>query len=241
MTTLRKTEAFRQDRSLSQLRADSLDRRAPLRGQIYTLVRRLIVTGALRSGEPVGEIAIAERLGVSRTPVREAVKRLSDEGLIDVYAQSGTFVSQVSAKAIEEAFIIRTALELESVARAAPLMDGRHAENLRAIMNRHEDRLADNRFADAIDADDDFHRYIAGINQMAMLWRAVDISKAHMDRGRLMMLPKPGQAAQTLKHHAAIFRALVARDSVAATQAMRKHLTVTQRDILHHVAAEGGA
>ena len=224
---------------LADLNGDLLDRRAPLRGQIYGIVRRLIVTGRLRPGDAVSEPLIAMRLGVSRTPVREAVKRLSDEGLIDVFAQSGTFVTEISRRAIEEAFVIRAALELESVARAARQMDARHAASLTGIMRRHEDNLADGRFADAIDADDEFHRYIAEINQMRMLWRAVDISKAHMDRGRMLVLPEPGKAAQTLRQHARILDALIARDVEESVEAMRSHLGVTRDNILDRLAEDG--
>ncbi len=224
---------------LTELRGELLDRRAPLRGQIYAIVRRLIVTGRLRPGDVVSEPLIAKRLGVSRTPVREAVKRLSDEGLIDVYAQSGTFVTDISLQAIEEAFVIRAALELESVARAVPRMDARHAANLTEIMRRHEENLAGNQFADAIDADDEFHRYIAEINQMRMLWRAVDISKAHMDRGRLLVLPRPGQGALTLEQHARILDALIARDVEEAVEAMRSHLGITLANILEQVGEDG--
>ncbi len=226
---------------LAELRGDLLDRRAPLRGQIYSIVRRLIVTGRLRPGDVVSEPLIANRLGVSRTPVREAVKRLSDEGLIDVYAQSGTFVTDISRNAIEEAFVIRAALELESVARAARRMDARHAANLTEIMRRHEENLAENQYADAIDADDEFHRYIAEINQMRMLWRAVDISKAHMDRGRLLVLPRPGKGEETLLQHGRILEALIARDVEEATEAMRSHLGVTRDNILEQLGDNGPA
>ncbi|MFV0369656.1 MAG: GntR family transcriptional regulator [Hyphomicrobiaceae bacterium] len=225
--------------ALAEICGEMLDRSIPLRVQISSIVRRLIVTGRLKPGDTVNEPQIAKRLGVSRTPVREAVKRLSDEGLIDVFAQSGTFVTEISRQAIEEAFVIRTALELESVARAAPLMDARHTANLREIMRRHEERLANNQFADAIDADDEFHRYIAEVNNMKLLWRAVDISKAHMDRGRLLVLPQPGQGQITLRQHKAILNALIRRDTAGATEAMRAHLAVTLETMLGELTGAG--
>ena len=110
---------------LLQLQLVNLDRKSPLREQIYQLIRTLIIIGQLGPGRPVNEVEIAEQLGVSRTPVREAVKRLSDEGLINVYAQNGTFVAGISREALEEAYIIRNALELESVRRAAARIDAR--------------------------------------------------------------------------------------------------------------------
>lgn len=228
----------RRDDTYFALSGAMIDRALSLRGQIYTLVRRLIITGALKAGEPINEIAIADRLGVSRTPVREAVKRLSDEGLVEVFAQSGTFVAQIGREAIEEAFVIRSALEVESVTRAAKRMNDVHARNLRSIIQRHEDLLAEERFIDAIESDDAFHRYIADINQLHMLWRTVDICKAQIDRGRLLVLPKPGQGKLTLNQHKAILVALEKHDSRKAARAMRDHLDATLENILKHTILE---
>ncbi|MDQ0391971.1 GntR family transcriptional regulator [Labrys monachus] len=216
-----------------QLQGVSLDRRAPLRDQIYQLVRSLIIIGQLRPGQPVNEIEIAEQLGVSRTPVREAVKRISDEGLINVFAQNGTFVTEISRKALEEAYIIRNALEMESVRRAAGQMTTReHEEALEDIIALHETAIMRRRFADAIRLDDQFHRYIAEINGLSMLWRAVDISKAQMDRGRYRALPSPGSGETTILQHRNILAALHAQDPQQAMEAMRLHLDTSLRNTL---------
>jgi len=104
------------------LQGVTLNRAIPLRDQIYLLVRKAIVTGKISPGSPINEVEIATRLGISRTPVREAVKKASDEGLVDVFAQNGTFVADISRKQVEEAYIIRIALELESIRRAASVI-----------------------------------------------------------------------------------------------------------------------
>ena len=96
-----------------------LDRSRPMRDQIYPLVRRMILTGAIKPGEVIDEKAIAAQLNVSRTPVREAVKKLSDENLVEVVAQSGTRAARIARDEIAEAFLIRRALESESAAQAA--------------------------------------------------------------------------------------------------------------------------
>lgn len=210
----------------------SLDRRLPLRDQIYDVVRQRIVMGELKPGQAINEIEIARHLGVSRTPVREAVKRISDEGLIEVFAQNGTFVTAISRAALEEAYIIRSALELESVRRAAPRMTAQHEEALEDIVSLHETAINRRRFADAIHLDDRFHRYIAEINGLNKLWRVVDISKAEMDRGRYLAIPRPGSGDSTIKQHRAVLDALRARKPAAAAQAMREHLDLSLRNIL---------
>jgi DNA-binding GntR family transcriptional regulator len=214
----------------------NLNRTLPLRDQIYQYVRGLIVSGQLRPGEAINEVAIAEQLGVSRTPVREAVKRISDEGLVNVFAQTGTFVAPISLKELEEAYVIRSALEMESAKRAASKLTPAHAELLEDNIAAHELAISRAKYAEAIRLDDVFHRTIAEINDFQMLWRAVDISKAQMDRGRYMSLPKPGYGEITIQQHRLILKALQRHDGAAAATAMREHLNTSLRNALEVAA-----
>jgi DNA-binding GntR family transcriptional regulator len=202
----------------------TLNRALPLRDQIYALVRRAIVTGKLAPGALVNEIEIADKLGISRTPVREAVKKVSDEGLIEVRAQAGTFVSAISRKQVREAYIIRIALELESVRHAAEIVTDAQIQHLHDLVDIHETMVRRSRFHDAIVCDDDFHRAIAEVSGFSMLWKVVDMTKAQMDRCRLLSLPSPGAGKKTIAQHRAIVRALAAHDSETAEQAIRTHL-----------------
>jgi DNA-binding GntR family transcriptional regulator len=215
-----------------QLQLLNLDRKSPLRDQIYQIIRTLVIIGQLRPGQPVNEVEIAEQLGVSRTPVREAVKRLSDEGLINVYAQLGTFVADISRRALEEAYIIRNALELESVRRAGEKTTKAHVEALDDIIRAHQVAINRKRYADAIRLDDQFHRTIAEINGLSMLWRAVDISKAQMDRGRHLSIPQPGWGDVTIAQHRAVTRALGDHNTESAVEAMRQHLDTSLQNTL---------
>lgn len=211
---------------LSTLR---LDRSRPLRDQIYPLVRGLILTGIIRPGEIIDEKAIAAQLEVSRTPVREAVKRLSDEHLVDVVAQSGTRASRMDRKAIEESFLIRRALEMESAAQAATHMSQEHADRLHDILARHERAVEKRQFVEAIARDDEFHHAITEISDLPRLWSAIEISKAQLDRCRHMMLPRAGQAEATLEQHREIIRGLNSRDPAKAAAAMKAHLDAAWR------------
>ena len=210
----------------------TITRNMPLRDQIYQLVRRAIVTGRLAPGSPVNEIEIAERLGTSRTPVREAVKRVEDEGLIDVRAQAGTFVTRISRRQVQEAYIIRIALERESVRHAAQTITADEVQRLRDIIDLHALAVKRSRFEDAIDHDDAFHRVIAEVNGYSMLWRVVDITKAQMDRCRLLSLPSPGAGETTIEQHGAIVDALEAHDLEAAERAIKEHLETSLSNTL---------
>lgn len=214
----------------------NLNRTLPLRDQIYQYIRGLIVSGQLRPGESINEVAIAEQLGVSRTPVREAVKRISDEGLVNVFAQTGTFVAKISLKELEEAYVIRNALEMESARRAAAKLTAAHSELLEDNIVAHELAISRKKFGEAIRLDDVFHRTIAEINDFQMLWRAVDISKAQMDRGRYMSIPKPGYGEITIQQHRLILKALQRHDGAAAAAAMREHLNTSLRNALEVAA-----
>jgi DNA-binding GntR family transcriptional regulator len=214
------------------LNASTLNRALPLRAQIYNKVRNMIVVGRLKPGEIINEAAIAEALGVSRTPVREAVKRISDEGLVTILAQTGTYVAPISRADIEEAYVIRRALEMESTRRAAAKMTSQAAELLEDNMVAHRLAILRGRYAMAIQHDDDFHRSIAEICGMPMIWRAVDISKAQMDRGRYLAIPKPGYGEETIEQHKAILDALKRHDAEDAAQAMENHLETSFRNTL---------
>ena len=201
-----------------------LDRRQPLREQIYGLVRGLILTGKIGPGEVIDEKEIASLLKISRTPVREAVKKLSDEHLVDVIAQSGTKASLIDPHEVEQAYLIRRALEMESAAQAASRMTDDHADALSDLLLIHARMIERKDYEEAIATDDRFHRSIAEISDLPRLWRAVEISKAQLDRCRYMMLPRAGEAEATLEHHREIIRALMSRDPERARLAMGAHL-----------------
>jgi GntR family transcriptional regulator, rspAB operon transcriptional repressor len=181
------------------LSAVRLDRSRPLREQIYPMVRSLLLTGAIKPGEVIDEKAIAAQLHVSRTPVREAVKRLSDEHLIDVVAQSATRAAKIDAKEIEESFLIRRALEMESAAQAAAHMNQDHADRLHDILMMHARAVERKHFIEAIARDDEFHRYISEISDLPRLWSTIEISKAQLDRCRHLMLPRAGRSRENAR------------------------------------------
>lgn len=231
-----KTDATDNPNVLTELlHGASLDRAVPLRDQIYTLVRKAIVTGKLAPGAPINEVAIAAELGISRTPVREAVKKVSDEGLVRVLAQNGTFVADIQRKQVEEAYIIRIALELESIRRAAEVISPSQIQDLEDIVGAHETAFKRARYDAAILRDDDFHRTIAEVNDFAMLWKVVDISKAQMDRCRLLTLPSPGAGHQTIAQHRTILDALARNDPEASMSALKTHLDTSLQTTLAYL------
>ena len=221
------------------------DGRLPVRGrplvpQVYALLRRAIVRGELAPGDPIDERRVAARLGVSRTPVREAVRRLVDERLVVVVAQSSTRTAPLDRALIEESRLIRRALEMESAAQAAPRMNAKHAARLRAAIAEQRACIREGRYGDAIDADDRFHHAIAAVSGLERLWRTIEIEKAHVDRCRHRMVPLPGEAQATLVQHRRILEVLRGGDPVRAREAMRAHLDAAWRSARRMLDLEGG-
>jgi GntR family transcriptional regulator, rspAB operon transcriptional repressor len=217
-----------------------LDRKQPLRDQVYSLLRQRIVTGAIQPGDNIDDKDIAAQFGVSRTPVREAIKKLSDEHLVEVVAQSGTRAARIDLHELEQAYLIRRALEMESAAQAATRFNKEHLNVLNNIFDSHSAAIDRKNYVEAISADDQFHRYIASISNLPRLWLTIEISKAQLDRCRHMMVPRDGEADATLKAHRQVIKALTSGDSESARTAMGNHLDAamkTTRKVLH---AEAG-
>jgi len=195
--------------------------------QIYEWLRNRILVGSIKPGELIDEKSITARFGVSRTPVREAVNRLKDEHLVDIVAQSATRASQLNPNSIREAFLIRRALEMESAAQAATVMSQIHADSLADIIEKHIRTLDKKEYAKAIEVDDEFHRYIAEMSGLNRLWRTIEISKAQLDRCRHIMLPRIGEAENTIEHHRRILRALNTGNAEKSRAAMQEHLDIS--------------
>ena len=100
-----------------------IDRKLPVADQLYRIIRQQIVELALAPGAPISDSAIGFAAGISRTPTREAIKRLEDENLIVVYPSQGSFITKISVPRVEEAIFLREMLEPEVAARCARLPD----------------------------------------------------------------------------------------------------------------------
>jgi len=200
-----------------------MQNRAPQKAdQVYELLRRSIIMLELGPGEPVVEKNICAELSISRTPVREAVQRLADEGLVNVIPHSGTYVSDVSFDVAEEGFVIRRALEIESVRRAAASERG--AKDLDAIIHQMRALVTSGQLHRYLDADDAFHAAVAGMSGMPRIWKFITLAKVHLDRMRQISAPVPGHLAMVTEQHAAIAAAIAAGKADQAELAMRIHL-----------------
>jgi DNA-binding GntR family transcriptional regulator len=201
------------------------------RSVIYAKLRAQIISLERCPGDPIAESQIASDYGVSRTPVREAVLRLADEGLIEIFPQSGTIVARIPLASLPEAIVIRKALEQTSVQSAAERATRSQAVAISAILERQrEAKRANDRDAFHL-ADESFHAAIAEASGYPGIWKLVSQVKVHVDRYRRLTLPQRGRMERVIGEHARILAGIEAGDAAGAVAAMAAHLDGLAADI----------
>lgn len=184
-----------------------------------------------KPGAQLNELDIAASHGVSRTPVREAFLRLSDEGLIDIVSKSGTYVSRIPLADLPEAILIRSALEQLTVRAAVQRGTKSQLIELAAILARsREAEAAGDR--DAFHRSDEmFHEAIAVAGGLRGVWALVKQVKTQVDRFRRLTLPIEGRMAMVIAEHSRILKAIDARDADRAVAAMKRHIDGLRRGL----------
>ncbi|ALJ39238.1 GntR family transcriptional regulator [Azospirillum brasilense] len=195
---------------------------------IYRDLRNEIVSLRRKPGEPVAEKVIAQDYGVSRTPVREAVLRLADEGLIEIFPQSGTFVSRIPLGALPEAIAIRKALEEATVRYAAKRATRSQIAKLRANLELQREMEAAQNFEGFHQADETFHALLAETAGYPGFWNLTQQVKVQVDRYRLLTLPVLGRVPDVIAEHSVIIEAIANNDPEAAAKAIDLHLDYLQ-------------
>lgn len=198
---------------------------------IAAALRDDIVGMVLLPRTPLRDVVLCERFGTSRTPVREALIRLGEEGLVDILPQSGTFVSRIPVDAIPEAVLVRQALEGVTVESAAARRGDAAASRLDAVLDLQRACATRGDTRAFHDADEGFHEAIALLAGQPNIWRLLRQVKVQLDRARRLTLPALGRMDQVIAEHAAIRDAVVAGDAAAARRAMTVHLGVVVPDV----------
>ncbi len=214
-----------------KIASERLDRDRQAAPQVFERLREMIVSLALPPGAPLSRAALAEQFGLSSTPIRDALMRLHEEGLVEVFPQHATVVSRIDVKLAEQAHFLRQALELEIVrmlaaAREDPLVDELiDGLNGTIALQQHFAKAGD--FAKFMAADNDFHRQLYAASGKHELWALVRSRSGHIDRLRRLHLPTPGKAQDIVRHHRMIVKAIDAGQPDDAQRHLRKHLSGT--------------
>lgn len=203
--------------------------RLSVRDQTLQTLRRRIISLQLPPGEPLSENELAQEMGVSRTPVRESLILLREEGLVQVFPQIGSFVSLVDLNRVSEAQFVREAIECASL-RDLPLESAGIA-GLREILQAQTDADSRADVEEFFRLDEDFHRELLRLAGHESAWAAVNSAKAHLDRARRMSLLDTRPVATLIAQHTAVVDALEANNLDGADSCLRLHLRAVFEDV----------
>jgi DNA-binding GntR family transcriptional regulator len=195
-----------------------------LSNRTYLTLREAILGLTYRPGDMLRKAEICARLGVSRSPVAEAILRLAGEGLVDVIPQAGTYVARFSMDEIREGAFLREAIELAAVEAVAPVITEAQLVALRRNFRIQEALVADGDFAGFYKLDAEMHEMILSFTGFRKIGQVASSAWVHVNRARQLVLPVPGRITETLDEHRAILATLEARDAGRARAAMRHHL-----------------
>lgn len=212
---------------MSSLPKFRLDRTRLATPQVLEHLRGAIMALDLAPGTMLARQELAEQFGVSQTPVREALMRLNEEGLVDVFPQHATLVSRIDIGAARQAHFLRRAIELELVRELAERTPDGLVARLRQQIALQAELAQARQYSEFVAADRAFHRLLYEAGGMAQLWDLVGRVSGHVDRLRRLHLPTAGKTTSILRDHRAIVAGIAAGDPPAAQAALRTHLSGT--------------
>ena len=203
-----------------------IDRKRRIMPQVYDLLHEAIVSLWFKPGQPLKERAIYQQLQISRTPVREAFLRLSEEEFLTILPQAGTYVSRICVRDLEESQFIRESLELGSVRWAVRNFTPELSNALEDLLEqqfkcvRQEDREQLWRL------DEQFHKTIAEFKHTSQVWKITKNAKAHMDRAVRLAYPWIEQITTITDQHHGLVKLMQQGDVAGVEELMRKHLNM---------------
>jgi len=204
--------------------------------RVYRELRRRIREMQLRPGSRLRKNEIAAERGMSLAPVNEAIARLAQEGLVDVFPQSGSFVALIRPEDVRDSMLIRTGLEVEAIRRATQTADKEFLARLDENLEAQSVAVKENDMVRLDNLDEAFHSTIFREVNSPRAQRLLDATRAILDRSRFHALPEAGRPKATLAEHRRIVDAIRTRDVELAGAAMRVHLTIVAQAIERDIA-----
>ncbi|MPZ63359.1 MAG: FCD domain-containing protein [Propionibacteriales bacterium] len=214
-----------------------LPRPAPLRESVYGALTELIIAGTLQPGQHLVEIELAQMLGVSRQPVREALQRLHNEGWVDLRPGLGALVHVPAEDEVDQLLAARAAVESESARLAAGRATKEQLATLRELCQKGTELLGDDDIDGAVNANADLHRMISEMSGNKFL---IDFAAQIDRRVRWYYTPvAPARGQASWREHSRLIKAIAQGDGEKAAQIMREHTEHTRRTF--HETVESGS
>lgn len=206
-----------------------------LHEEVASTLREQIFAGTLAPGSFLDEVALCERLSISRTPLREALKVLTSEGLLRHEPRRGCFVGEVTEQDLDEIFPVIALLEGRCAYEAARNASDAELVELAVLHDRLSAHAKAGRIQDYYATNFAIHEAIIALANNRWLAQAIADLRKILKLSRLQSLGAPGRLAQSLSEHNTVFAALKSRDSEGADAGMRTHL-MRQREALRTLA-----
>jgi len=201
----------------------------------YEAIRDAIVQGQFLPGERLSEEALAEQLGVSKTPVHDALGRLVAEGLVQVTPYVGASVVRLSPEDVDEIYDVRETLERLAIRRAIAHVDEEPLRALDQELASFSRPLQQREFQHYFDVDNRLHDAVAQMSGNGRLVRILDMLRNQSHAARYLSSRLPGRTDRSIEEHRAIIAALLARDAERATETMMTHLRGSRQAATHIV------
>jgi DNA-binding GntR family transcriptional regulator len=205
-----------------------------LHDEVAAQLRDRIFAGELMPGTFLDEVKLAHEMNISRTPLREALKVLSAEGLVRHEPRRGSFVNEVTVADLDQIFPVIALLEGQCARLAAEHATDADLEALEALHDKLQRHAKAKRINDYYAANFAIHEAIIALADNRWLAQVIGDLRKMLKLARLQQLHAPGRLDQSLSEHMAVFAALKARDPDGADAAMRTHLN-RQRDALREL------
>ncbi|CUH92278.1 GntR family transcriptional regulator [Herbinix luporum] len=205
--------------------------RYSLRGRVYNAIRDKILSGAYQENEELKEMTLAKELGVSRTPVREALRQLELEGLVSITPNKGASVTGITKKDIHDIYIIRSYLEGLCAKWACENISNTQIEALEEILYLSDFHARRSHFDQLVELDNKFHDLIYKASGSKILNHVLSDFHQYVERVRKVTLSRPYRAEKSRKEHAAIVEAIKKRDQNLAEALANEHIMNTIQNL----------
>jgi DNA-binding GntR family transcriptional regulator len=205
--------------------------RYSLRGRVYNTIRDRILSGDYHENEELKENTIATELGVSRTPVREALRKLELEGLVNIIPNKGAYVTGITKKDIHDIYMIRSYLEGLCAKLACENITNAQIEALEEILYLTDFHARRSHFDQIVELDNKFHDLLYKASGSKILNHVLSDFHQYVERVRKITLSRPYRAEKSSKEHAAIVEALKKRDGQLAETLAHVHMMNTIQNL----------
>lgn len=216
-----------------------MDALMPLRDVVFRTLRQAILTGELKPGERLMEIHLADRLGVSRTPIREAIRKLELEGLVTMIPRRGAEVAQITEKSMNDVLEVRQALDVLCVELACERITREKLDVLQSACDGFARAVKTKDVKKITQADVALHDIIVEATGNQRLVQMVNHLSEQMYRYRFAYIKDAGQHAHLVEEHRALYESLAKRDKEAASQAARVHIDNQKKAMIRQIRIDG--